>query len=110
MPYEDAREKLVELLDRRVFQPVLRASADDYGPHERGRLKSVQRKTRDEQHRYREEYHSAEKVARMFHDDLSSEPAQKVDRDLRRLHLPVMADIQEEFEDLCDQLGVHKPG
>jgi hypothetical protein len=107
MPERDAREKLLALLDTKAFEPVLKASPDDYSSEaEKKKLQDLQQTTRSTQQSYHQKYKTAEKVQEMFRDDLHSEAAQKVHRELRDLGLPTLNDIQDEFEKLADELGV----
>jgi hypothetical protein len=106
MPDNDAKQKLLDLLDEKAFDPVLKASADDYKSEgDKKELRDVQETTRSTQRSYHE-YGSAEKVREMFRDDLSSDAAQKVHRRLKDLGLPTLGDVKPEFEELADQLGV----
>ncbi len=106
MSDKDAEGKLLELLDRNAFEPVLNASPDDYSSEsDRKKLRDVQEKTKSTQQSYHK-YGSAEKVREMFRDDLSSDAAQKVHRQLKYLGLPTLDDIKPEFEKLADDLGV----
>ena len=102
---ESTRRKLVSFLERRAFDPVLRADSDDYPERKRDKLERVQRATEDERERFRA-YGSASEVVRMFKDDLSSEPAKDVHRDLRDLGLPTLDDVRDDFEDLARRLKV----
>lgn len=107
MAQDGAKDKLVDLLDREAFQPVLNASPDRYDTDsERRKLEDVQGATRREQHRYREEYTSARDVCDNFQDDLTSDEAREVERDLRALNLPVLRDVEGKFNDMCRDLGV----
>lgn len=101
----DAKRKLLDCLDETAFQPVLRADAEDYPEDKRDVLRDVQRATRSERDRFRG-YDTAEKVVDMFRDDLSSEPAQKIQRELHDLDLPTLGDVRDEFENLARDLGV----
>ena len=105
MASKDAKEKLVGFLDRHAFEPVLRAKPDAYPDSKRGKLEDVQRATRSEQDRYHG-YGSADEVFRMFRDDLSSEPAQKIHRELKDLDLPTLNDVRGAFEHLAEEVGV----
>ncbi len=106
MPDKHAREQLLDLIDRKAFQPVLDASPDDYkNDKDKETLRDVQKTTRSTQQSYHK-YNSAEKVRDMFRDDLSSDAAQKVHRELRELGLPTLNDIKDEVEQLADKLGV----
>lgn len=106
MPERNARERIVNLLDREVFQPILEASPDRYESEaDRERLKKVQAATRRTQERYRKEYTSAREVCEMFRSDLTSDEAKEVERDLRYLDLPTLRDIEERVENLCREAG-----
>lgn len=88
--------ELLEFLNKRVFDPILRESPDKYKEDQRDDLLYVQRATRDEKKRY-EHYESAQKVIDMFKDDLRSENAKPVNSKLKRLGLPALPDVEEEF-------------
>jgi len=102
---QDAQKKLLDFLDRKAFEPVLRARPERYSESQRARLEEVQDATRAERERYRR-YGSARKIVEMFKDDLRSEPAQKIHRELAALGLPTLDDVREEFEHLAEGLGV----
>ncbi|MDQ4044737.1 MAG: hypothetical protein M3173_04715 [Chloroflexota bacterium] len=101
----DARQKLLDLLDKKAFDPVLQASPDDYTGDDKQKLKDLQKTTQSTKESYHE-YGSAEKVREMFRDDLSSDAAQKVHKQLRDLGLPTLQDVKPEFEKLADEVGV----
>lgn len=101
-----AREKLLDLLDRKAFDPVIHASPDDVAEGKRDRLEGLQETTRSTKESYHEKYGSAEKVAEMFRDDLSSDSARKVQQELKDLGLPTLQDVKEEFEELARELEV----
>jgi len=42
----------------------------------------------------------------MFQDDLRSDAARKVHRQLKDLRLPTLDDVKPEFDELANQLGV----
>ncbi|HVY58808.1 MAG TPA: hypothetical protein VHA77_13225 [Xanthobacteraceae bacterium] len=101
---ESAREKLVGWLERRAFDPVLRAKPGDYPESKRAKLADVQRRTRSERERFRH-YGSAQEVVVNFKRDLRSEPAQKVHRALEDLGLPTLNALEDEFERLAAEVG-----
>lgn len=106
MSDNDAKQKLLDLLDEKAFDPVLNASPDDYkSESDKKELRDLQKTTRSTQQSYHK-YGSAEKVREMFWDDLSSDAAEKVHRRLKDLGLPTLDDVKPEFEKLADQLGV----
>jgi predicted amidohydrolase YtcJ len=101
----DEKRELVEFVVARAFEPVLRAKPDGRSDADRRRLEHVQRATRSEIERYRH-YGSADEVAVNFRRDLSSEAAKKIHAELRRLHLPTIEDVRDEFEEKARELGV----
>jgi hypothetical protein len=103
---EEKKDKLVNFLNRRAFDPVLDASESDYSGAKKDKLKDVQQSTRAEKERFAN-YGSAAEVRRMFEDDLSSEPAKKVQRELKDLDLPTLPDVKEDFLELCERENVH---
>lgn len=103
---QNAREKLVQFLDEQAFDPILRASPDRYAGNDRDKLEHVKEATERTKQRYHHDYTSAEEVRDRFRDDLSSSAAQRVQRELERLGLPTLDDVEDEFEDLCQDLGV----
>jgi hypothetical protein len=94
-----SKQELVHFLDQHVFNPILRAHMDGNFDNE---LEDVQRRTRSEQERYHH-YKSAEQVVRMYKDDLSSEKARMVNAELKRLRLPILEDVREEFLKLAGE-------
>ncbi len=107
MANNKAREKLLDLLDKKAFDPVLKTSPDKYSSErDREKLRDVQATTRNTQRSYHEKYTSAQDVYDNFRDDLHSEAAKKVHSELRALGLPTLNEIQEEFEQLAGELGV----
>lgn len=106
MAKKDPKEKLVDFLDKKAFDPVLSADPEDYSEDERKRLKEVQQKTEREKKRYHDEYDSAEDVRNQFRSDVHSDEAKEVNRKLSSLDLPTLPDIEDEFEKLCSKLGV----
>ena len=91
-----SKEQLARFLDRHVFEPILKADPSSYGEHERQQLADVQKRTLAEQARFHK-YDSADKLVAMYKDDLNSEKARKVNAELTRLKLPVLADVKEDF-------------
>lgn len=107
MSQNNAREQLVDLLDRRAFQPVLDASPEEF-EHDRHKelLRELQEKTRSTRQRYLKNYTSASDVVRNFRRDLTSDSAQQVHEDLSRLGLPTFQEVKYEFNTLARELEV----
>jgi hypothetical protein len=102
---QNAREKLVQFLDQKAFDPILRASPDRYSVNDKDKLEHVKGATERAKQRYHHDYTSAEEVCDRFRDDLSSSSAQQVQQELEQLGLPTLHDIKDEFEDLCRDVG-----
>ena len=103
----NAKDTLVEFLDRRAFRPVLQADPANYPESKRERVRHVQRATEDERERYHH-YDSARKVYEMYRDDLTSDAAKEVHRELQTLGLPTLDDVRDEFERLATQVGANR--
>jgi hypothetical protein len=101
---EDSKTKLLRFLDRKVFNPVLKARPDKYSETDQKTLDRLKRKTADEQQRYRT-YKSAGQIRQEFEDDLDSAAAKKVHANLRKLKLPALPDVRDEFLKLADRVG-----
>ena len=95
------KQELTRFLDRHIFEPILRADASHYSEHDRELLADVQKRTRTEQERFHN-YPSAQKLIEMYKDDLHSEKAHKVNAELKRLKLPILADVKDEFLKLAE--------
>jgi hypothetical protein len=102
----DKKGELLHLVERKAFDPVMRAKPDGRSEVEKNKLEHVQRATRAEIDRYRG-YASAEELVTNFKRDLSSRAAKKVHAELRSLKLPTIEDIRDEFEGKAHELGVH---
>ncbi len=96
------KAELTRFLDRHVFEPILKADPSNYTGRERDKLADVQKRTRSEQERFHN-YPSTEEFVRMYKDDLHSEKAKKVNAELQRLKLPLLADVKEEFLKLAGE-------
>lgn len=99
------KQKLVAFLDQQIFDPVLHASARGKTDREKQQLEDLQARTRTEKDRYHH-YEDAAKVKRMFKGDLSSAPAKRVHRVSHALGLPALPDVRQEFDALCQRLGI----
>ena len=102
---DEKQKKLFNFLDDKAFQPVLNADPDDYSGKKKDELKDVQQATRSERKRY-QNYSSAQDLWNNYQDDLDSEEAKKVDRELDDLGLPKLADFQKEFRKKAEEVGV----
>lgn len=106
MAERGARERLVDLLDREVFRPIVQASPDRFSGNDRRKYDEVRDATERTREKYRKEYSSARQVYDMYRSDLSSEPAQRISRRSHDLNLPAFEDVEEEFTRLAEEVGV----
>ena len=60
MAMESDQQQLVHFLERRVWNPILKAEPSDYAESVRKRLERVQRKTVTQRERYRNYQHAGE--------------------------------------------------
>ncbi len=99
---KDATSELVTFLVHRAFYPVL--MAERTGPN-KAMIEHVQNATHKEIERFRS-YGSAAELIANFERDLRSGSATSLYSDLKRLNLPVIGDVREEFERKARELGV----
>ena len=103
MAQSDARQQLLDFLEKKAFQPVMHAKAQDFPQNKRDDLQDVQRATQKEIERFRN-YPSVDDLVTNFKRDLDSAPAKKVHRTLHELGLPTLPDLREDFEALAEKL------
>ncbi|MFA7096770.1 MAG: hypothetical protein WC383_09870 [Gammaproteobacteria bacterium] len=104
---EEKRQRLLEFLDRHVFNPILHASPVDYpSEYQQQKLADVKRITQSERQRFHLYYRSAAEVKRNFQSDLSSRASRAIGRELAHLNLPSLTQVKEAFYRLCNELGV----
>lgn len=103
----EKRNELLRFLDRKVFDPILKASPDDYGNDRLKReLDDVKWSTESEKRRFHESYRSASEVKDNFVADLDSKTAKRIDKELDDLDLPSLPKFKQEFLDLCERIHV----
>lgn len=102
----DKKQELLAIVERKAFDPVMRAKPDGRSDADRKKLEHVQKATAAEIERYRA-YGSAEELVTNFKRDLHSRAAKKVHAELRSLDLPTLEDVREAFERKAGDQGVH---
>lgn len=105
MAKDHAKERLLDLLDREAFDPILKAREEDYSGSKKDALRLAQGATRREKDRFHH-YGSAEDVVVNFKRDIHSAEAERVNEELTLLRLPRLSDIEPDFFHLCDRLGI----
>lgn len=105
MGKDGAKERLLELLEKEAFDPILRARENDYPGRDREALRHAQKATMREKERFRH-YESARDVVVNFKRDVHSPQAALVNEELAGLRLPRLEDVESDFFHLCDRLGL----
>jgi hypothetical protein len=90
------KTELLRFLDQRVFNPILKASDEKYRDSDRKRLQDVKDRTRSEKDRFHH-YHSAQEIIDNYKSDLHSSTAKRVNSELRRLKLPTLPSVKDDF-------------
>ena len=90
------KRELLSFLDRKVFDPILKASADRYHGAEQRKLKDVQDRTKSEKDRFHH-YSSAKGIIENYKSDLHSSTAKRVNKELEQLKLPTLPSVEDEF-------------
>jgi hypothetical protein len=99
------QQTLIQLLERRAWKPIRKANRDRYADSDRTLFQKVQQNTQSQEERYRL-YEGAAELRQQFADDLRSGHAHKTNAGLKRLHLPIQAEVAGDFFALVDRLGV----
>lgn len=108
MTDKEKKEKLLNFLDRKAFDPIINKEKDDYKSQEKKKkFEHVKQSTKSEKERFRE-YDSAEEVRDNYLSDLNSQTAKKINKELDDLNLPKLPDFEDEFLELCDRMGLKK--
>ncbi|MGE0081398.1 MAG: hypothetical protein AB7U81_08880 [Thiohalomonadaceae bacterium] len=103
---EEKRARLVEFLDKMVFDPVLRVDDSKYDENARQKLAEVKRSTANEKRRFHDDYRSAIAVKQNYLSDLDSPAAARKNKALEELGLPRMYQVRDDFLKLCEQMRV----
>ncbi len=102
-----AKEELVEFLNKKAFDPVLRKKLDEYNSkREKEKLQDVKQATESTKEKYNKEYGTADEVVKRFKDDLNSSAAKKIHEELKQLGLPALPELKDDFSKLAERLGV----
>lgn len=106
MATKDKREELLKFIDKNAFDVILKASGEKLNDEEKELLGDVQRKTESEKKQFHEKYKTAEEVKKNYLSDVRSKSAKKVNEELKKLRLPTLPDLKDEFQELCKKLEV----
>jgi hypothetical protein len=98
----DAKKAMLDLLDRRVFDPAIAADPGSYPADKRRELAGVQKTARETKASYHK-YGSAAHIKSMYLDDLRSPYGQRQTRELRDLGLPALVDVKSDFARIAEE-------
>ena len=91
-PAEERRTKLLDFIDKKAFDVILRTSAEKYTGKDRESFEFVRKKTENEKKKFHEVYKTAQDVRKNFLQNVHSRPALKLDGDLEHLGLIAAAE------------------
>ncbi len=103
---KDPKEELVRFIDKKAFDVIIETPSDKFKGDDREKFEDIKRKTQNEKEKFHH-YKSADEVKKNFLQNVRSEPAHKLDKELKKLGLPTLPELKGEFEQLCDKLQVH---
>lgn len=105
MSAKDVRQQLLDFINTKAFDPILKTKPDKFKNKDREDFEDVRRKTENEQKNF-EKYSTADEIKKNYLSNVHSKAAAKVNDQLERLHLPTMPEHKDEFMELCNKLGV----
>lgn len=106
MSAKDNRHQLLDFINKKAFDPILKAKPNKFKEEDRGALEDIQRKTENEKKQFEEEYTTAEEIKKNYLSNVRSKAAAKVNDELEKLGLPTLPEHKDEFMELCSSLGV----
>jgi hypothetical protein len=107
MTATDPRQALLDFLDQKVFLPAISADPANYATTgDRRLLESVRKRVTTTRLKYQTEYKTATDVKLNFFQDLDSPFGQALAGDMFLLKLKRFEDMQKDFTNLCETLGV----
>ena len=106
MVAKDERKELIDFIDQKAFNVILKISPDKFDGQDRENFEGILKKTKAEQHKFHDVYKTAKQVKENFLQNVHSKPAEKLNKELEYFKLPTLPEIKDEFLELCKQLGV----
>jgi len=104
---KDARKRLLSLLDRQLFGPIMRTRREDLeSKKDKHRFDDAKAKVQEERQRYHDNCPTAQDIKETFLRDLESRTSTALNENLRSLGLPTYWDIRDEFLSLCETYQV----
>jgi hypothetical protein len=102
MDDKDARRRLLALLDRELFDPILRVQREDLEPTvDKHHFDDARKKIVEERQRYHDNCPTAQDIKENFLRDVESRSSRRLNENLTSLGLPTYWDVRDEFLKLC---------
>ena len=106
MSRDKNREELVKFIDSKAFDSILKASPERFSKQDREKFEYVKKKTENEKKKFHDDYTTARDVKDNYLDNVRSDAAGKINKDLEHLGLPTLPRLKDEFMALCGKLGI----
>lgn len=99
----DVRRRLLALLDRELFEPVMRTTREEIDRTvDKHHFDDAKKKIAEERQRYHDNCPKAADVKENFLRDLESRSSTRLNENLRSLGLPTYWDVKDDFLRLCE--------
>lgn len=100
---KDVRRRLLALLDKELFDPVLRTGREDIARTvDKHHFDDAKKKIAEERQRYHDNCPTAADVKETFLRDLESRSSTRLNENLESLGLPTYWDVKDRFLKLCE--------
>lgn len=106
MSAKDVKQQLLDFINKKAFDPILKANPNKFNEKDRESFEDVRRKTESEKKQFNEDYTTADEIKKNYLSNVRSKAAKKVNEQLEKLGLPTMPEHKDEFMELCSKLGV----
>ena len=104
---KDARKRLLALLDRELFDPVLQTTREELGSTvDKHHFDDARRKMTEERQRYHDNCPTAGDIKENFLRDVESRSSMRLNENLKSLGLPTYWDVKDKFIKLCQTYRV----
>jgi hypothetical protein len=104
---KDVRRRLLVILDRDLFDPILRTTREEIERTvDKHHFDDARKKVAEERQRYHDNCPTAADVKENFLRDLESRSSQRLNENLKSLGLPTYWDVRDEFLRFCQMHGL----
>jgi hypothetical protein len=103
---KNKREELLEFIDKNAFDVILKTKTERFEGKDKENFEGILKKTENEKKKFHNDYKTPEEVKQNFLQNVRSEAAEKVNKDLEKFGLPTLPQLKDEFMELCKKLEV----